>query len=57
MEWYTFISDITLGKILADYTIAVGVGFIILKFITGLIPGKADDKLIDDIKNKIFGGK
>ena len=57
MEWYMFISDITLGKILADYTIAVGVGFIILKFIAKLIPGKADDKLIDDIKNKIFGGK
>jgi len=57
MEWYMYISDAILGKIIADYTIALGVVFIILKFITGLIPGKADDKLIDDIKAKIFGGK
>jgi len=57
MEWYMYISDITLGKLIANYTIAVGCAFIILKFIAGIIPGKADDKLIDDIKNKIFGGK
>jgi len=57
MEWYMFFSDVTLGKVFAEYTIAVGVGFVILRFIAKLIPGKADDKLIEDIKNKIFGGK
>lgn len=56
MEW-SYISDIALGKLIADYTIAIGCVFIILKFITKLIPGKADDKLIADLKAKIFGGK